>query len=516
VNQLKRDLNRPIKRVSIAVLVLFLVLLINVNYLQAVEAPSLADGPQNPRAEYNANQVQRGSIVTADGVTIARSKAGSNNSGFKYQRVYSNGTVYAPVTGYDTIYTAAQAPNFATGVERAENSLLSGTGDQLAFRNFIDMITDKPQQGATVQVTINSKAQQVAYQELQSTLAGKTINGIQQVGGVVALDPSTGAILAMASYPSYDPNQLSVPDTTTVNSLLTKMTAENPSPLLNNASQTTLPPGSTFKIITTSTWYDQSAAHTPTTAVYSPQPLKLPNGNVLNDDGDEPCGNGSGTTQVILAFAESCNTPFANIGMQLGGQAIKSVADKYGFNTAVDVPGVTTAASQFIDESDASLTAQDAIGQHDTTETPLQEAMIAETVADGGVEMKPYLIQQVTASDLSVVSRTQPQQLATPISPTVAGYEKQMMIAVVQDPHGTANAFNTGVEGVEIAGKTGTAQNGVNNSGLDDAAFTCFAPYANPKIAVGVIIQGGGYGATAAAPIAVKVIQAYLKATGNQ
>jgi peptidoglycan glycosyltransferase len=512
VNQLKRDLNRPIKRVSIAVLVLFVVLLVNVNYLQAVEAPSLANGPLNDRTAYNDSQVQRGNIVTADGVTIASSKP--SNNGFKYQRSYSNGPVFAPVTGYDTVFTAAQAPNYATGVERAENSLLTGTGDQLAFRNFIDMITDKPQKGASVQVTINSKAQQAAYAGLESTLAGKTINGVQQVGGVVALNPSTGAILAMASYPSYDPNELTVPNTSTASSLVTKLTQENPSPLLNNASQTTLPPGSTFKIVTTSTWYDQNAAHTPQTTVYSPQPLKLPNDNTLNDDNDEPCGTGNNQTAVITAFAQSCNTPFANIGMQVGGQAIKSVADKYGFNTALAISGVTTAASNFTAESDASFTAYDAIGQHDTTETPLQEAMIAATVANGGVEMKPYLVQQVTASDLSVVSQTQPQQLATPISPTIAAYEKQMMIAVVQDSDGTGYEFNSGAEnGLEIAGKTGTAQNG--QSAQSDAVFTAFAPADNPKIAVGVMIEGGGYGAQAAAPIAVAVIKAYLDATGQ-
>ena len=511
MNQLKRDLNRPIKRVSIAVLVLFVVLLVNVNYLQAVDAPSLANGPLNDRTEYNDSQVQRGSIVTADGVMIASSKA--SNDAFKYQRSYADGAVYAPVTGYDTVFTAAQAPNYATGVERAENSLLSGTGDQLAFRNFIDMITNKPQKGATVQVTINSKAQQAAYAGLESTLAGKTVNGVQQVGGVVALDPSTGAILAMASYPSYDPNQLSVPNTTTAGDLVTKLTDENPSPLLNNASQTTLPPGSTFKIVTTSTWYTQNPTFTPEKTVYSPQPLKLPNGNVLNDDNDQRCGSGNNQTAVITAFAESCNTPFANIGMELGGQAIGSLADKYGFNAAVDIPGVSTAASQFTAESDASFTAYDAIGQHDTTETPLQEAMIAETVANGGVEMRPYLVQKVIASDLSVVSQTQPEQLATPISPTVAAYEKQMMIAVVQDSDGTANAFNTGAEGVEIAGKTGTAQNG--QSAQSDAVFTAFAPADNPKIAVGVMIEGGGYGAQAAAPIAVAVIKAYLAATGQ-
>jgi penicillin-binding protein A len=515
VNQLKRDLNRPIKRVSIAVLVLFLILLVNVNYLQAVDAPSLANGPENARTEFNNSQIQRGPIVTADGVTIASSKVTNDSTGFKYRRTYPDGSVYAPVTGYDTIFTAAQAPNYATGVERAEDSLLAGTGDQLAFRNFIDMITDKPQKGATVQVTINSKAQQAAFAGLQSTLTGKTINGVQQVGGVVALNPSTGAILAMASYPSYDPNQLSVLNTQTAGNVVSQLTKKVPSPLINNAAQTTLPPGSTFKIVTSSSWYTTNAAHTPQTSVFSPQPLKLPNGNLLNDDNDAPCGNGSGHTPVIQAFAESCNTPFANIGVLLGGPTIGATAVKYGFNKALDIPGVTTSASQFIAESDPSFTAYDAIGQHDTTETPLQEAMIAETVANGGVMMKPYLIDQVTASDLSVVDQTQPQELGQPISATVAGYEKQMMIAVVQDPNGTGYPLynQSALNGLEIAGKTGTAETGVSSQ--PDAVFTAFAPADNPKIAVGVMIEGGGYGAASAEPIAVAVIKAYLAATGQ-
>ncbi len=217
---------------------------------------------------------------------------------------------------------------------------------------------------------------------------------------------------------------------------------------------------------------------------------------------------------MITAFAESCNTPFANIGMNLGGPTIGATADKYGFNKALDIPGVTTSASQFVAESDPSFTAYDAIGQHDTTETPLQEAMIAATVANGGVMMKPYLIDQVTASDLSVVDQTQPQELGQPISATVAGYEKQMMIAVVQDPNGTGAQFNqSALNGLEIAGKTGTAENGVSSQ--PDAVFTAFAPADNPKIAVGVMIEGGGYGAASAEPIAVAVIKAYLAATGQ-
>jgi penicillin-binding protein A len=506
-------MNRPIKRIALAALVMFVVLLVDVNYLQAVQAPSLANKPLNDRTEYEQNQVQRGNIVTADGVTIATSKPSTGL--FPYQRVYPGGAAFAPVTGYDTVFTQAQAPNYATGVERAENDLLTGTGSQLAFRNFIDTLTNKPQKGATVQVTVNSKAQDVAYQQLQAALQGKTFNGKQAVGGVVALNPSTGAILAMASYPSYNPNELAVQNTTTLNQVDSQLDSEDPSPLLNNATQTTLPPGSTFKIVTTSAWYDQSSSRTPEVAVASPQPLTLPNGNTLSNDDGEICGTGAPKTPVIDAFAQSCNTPFAELGIQVGGSTIKSMADNYGLNSTLDIPGVTAAPSNFTAESDPSFTAYDAIGQHDTTETPLQEAMIAATVANNGVLMKPYLIQQVEASDLSVVDQTQPQELSQPISSTIAGYEKQMMIAVVQQPDGTGYAFNSNNEGgIEIAGKTGTAQNGL--SPQSDAVFTAFAPADNPKIAVGVMIEGGGYGAAAAAPIAVAVIKAYLATLGIQ
>src|ERR1700742_3524956 len=223
------------------------------------------------------------------------------------------------------------------------------------------MITYKPRKAASVQRTLNSKEQETAYQELEQTLQGKTINGKQQVGGVVALNPATGAILAMASYPSYDPNQLAVIDTNKFSKADTQLIQQNPSPLLNNATQTTLPPGSTFKIVTSSAWYTQDSTRNPNTVVDSPQPLTLPNGNTLSNDSGEQCGDGSGKTPVLYAFAQSCNTPFAEIGIQLGGATIKSMATSYGLNnsSAQDVPGVTVSASNFTAESDKSFTAYD-------------------------------------------------------------------------------------------------------------------------------------------------------------
>jgi penicillin-binding protein A len=494
--------NRALKRISLAALVMFLLLMINVNYLQGFETASLAGRPFNDRALSEANQQERGNIITSDGVLMAGDKPSPAGDFYKYQRYYTNGPVYAPVTGYDTIYNQ-------TGVEQAEDSLLSGNGSQLAFRNFIDMITNKQQKGATVQVTVNSKAQTAAYDGLQQLL-----QGTGHVGGVVAMNPSTGAILAMASYPSYDPNLLATHNGTQLNANDKKLLDESPSPLLNNATQTTLPPGSTFKIVTSSAWFDQDATRTPQSNVSSPTTLTLPQTqNILHNDGNEQCGNGSGTTTIEYAFAQSCDTTFGNLGMDLGGTALNSKANAFGFNSSMNIPGVSVAPSQYDIPASLALTAYSAIGQFSDTATPLQEAMMASAIANNGVLMKPYLIQQVTASDLSNVYSATPTELSQPDSPAVANDVKQMMIAVVQQPEGTGNAYNANNEGgLEIAGKTGTAQ--TINGQPSDAVFTAFAPANNPKIAVGVMIQAGGYGASAAAPIAVNVIKAYLASVG--
>jgi len=484
--------NRAVRRISIAVLVMFVLLLANVNYLQAFEANSLSDKKGNSRAFTAQFQNKRGEITTADGTVLAESK--SIGGIYKYQRVYTNGQEYAPVTGYDTLYTA-------TGVEKTENALLNGTSSQLAVRNVIDTITNKPRKGATVQTTINSKAQNAAWSSLQSL--GKS-------GAVVALNPSTGAILAMASYPSFDPNQLAVLDGTQLNKNDAVLQKDPNQPLLNRATSATYPPGSTFKIITSSALFNKGSAN-PNTVVSAPTSLTLPQSStkLINDNG-EVCGNGS-TATIDLAFTKSCNTAFANIGMQLGTQTLKDEADKYGFNNPdLTIPS-PVAASNFPLENAQSFTAMSAIGQKDDTVTPLQEAMISATIANGGKLMRPYLVQQVQAADLSIVDQATPQPLSQPVSSQVAGEIKGMMLHVVNQPDGTAFAFNNAIPGVQIAGKTGTAQNGINNSNLNDAVFTCFASSGNRSMAVGVIIQGGGYGAAAAAPIAVNVLKAYLE-----
>lgn len=494
-------MNRALRRISIAVLVMFVLLLVNVNYIQGFDTASLASKPGNSRAFYAAqNQYQRGNIVTSDGVTIATSTLSSNsNDSIKYQRKYPYGPVYAPVTGYDTIFGA-------TGIEEAQNSLLSGNDSKLDVRKVIDLITGKTTKGATVQLTINSKAQTAAYNALKA---------LGKPGAVVAIDPRNGQILALASYPSFDPNVLAIHDGAKLNQVDNALLKDKAQPLLNRALQGTYPPGSTFKIVTSSALLTQSPSTTVNTSVDSPTQLTLPQtSHVLHNDQGEVCGNGSGQAPLITAFAQSCDTTFAKIGIQVGANALSGMAQKFGMNDANLTIPLPVAKSSYVIPPSQALTAFSAIGQFSDTVTPLQEAMLAAAIANGGTLMKPYLVKQVMASDLSTVQTTSQSALSQPVSSSVADSVKQMMHAVVQQPEGTAYAFRQAVTGLDIAGKTGTAETG--QVSLNDAAFTCFAPFANPDIAVGVIIQGGGYGASAAAPIAVQVIKAYQQAVGNQ
>jgi peptidoglycan glycosyltransferase len=490
-------MNRALRRVSLACLVMFVALMVNMNYRQAFQAGSLTSKPGNVRTFNQQFQYKRGNITTSDGVTVAESR--SQKGIYKYKRYYPYGPLYAPVTGYDSIFGR-------TGVEEAENKLLSGTDPTLTVHNLIDLITGKPQQGASVQLTINSKAQQAAY-------AGLRANG--RSGAVVAIDPKTGAILAMASYPSYNPNDYATFDGKQLDKTDARLRHDPSQPLLNRAINETYPPGSTFKIVTSSTAF--AKGYNPDSSVYSPTILHLPDSSkTLSNNNGELCYNGSGHAPFIAAFAQSCDTTFAHLGEVLGSRAIKRQADKFGMNSGKLTIPMPVSPSSYPVVNGGAYTAYSAIGQYDDTVTPLQEAMFSAAVANGGKLMKPYLVQDVKAPDLSLVQHATPGELGQPDSAGVAASVKQMMLAVVNRSYGTAYAV-PGIHGagLDIAAKTGTAQNGPNDTGLDDAVFTAFAPASNPSIAVGVVIKGGGYGAAAAAPIAVQVIKAYLAFLGR-
>jgi peptidoglycan glycosyltransferase len=486
-------MNRALRRVSLACLAMFLLLLVNANYVQGFEAGKLADYPGNGRTFAQQYQYQRGSIVTSDNVPIAASKHVPGV--YSFQRYYPEGATYAPVTGYDTPYSK-------TGIEQAEDKLLAGTDPRLAVRNLIDLVTGKPRKGATVQLTVNSAAQNAAYQALKAT-------GLP--GGAVAIDPKTGAILALASYPSFNPNKLATLNGNALNKADKKYLNSPQQPLLNRAINETFPPGSTFKVVTSSAAFS-SGKYTPDSRYYAPTNLKLPGTTheLINydhlpcNDGSNPAGNG--TVPLIYAFTVSCNTVFGGLGMKLGGSALRQQANAFGMNQELRIP-LQVSASQYPPVSNPDYTAYSAIGQYSDTVTPLQEAMFAAAIANRGTLMRPYLVQKVIAPNLSTLVITQPSHT---VSPTVAAQVGRMMADVVAQPYGTAHSMVANLGGITVAGKTGTAQNGANNIGLDDAVFTGFAPVANPQIAVGVVVKGGGLGADASAPVAAAIIKAYI------
>jgi len=494
-------MNRALLRLSLACLAMFALLLININYVQAFESTSLAAEPGNARIFNQQFQYQRGSIVasgdhTGGGVKIAESRLVKGTS--TYRRYYPFAQVFAPVTGYDSIYGA-------TGIEAAQNKDLAGTDQRLAVHNLVGLLTGKPKLGASVYLTISAKAQQAAYQALQAQ--SRQDNGLP--AAAVAIDPSTGAILALASYPTFNPNAYTTFSGKKLVKIDNQYRHEKSQPLLNRAINATYPPGSSFKIVTSATWLSGNASRSPQSPVLAPPALKLPNGNLLHNDAGEVCGNGN--PQLILAFYVSCNTAFGNLGIKVGAAALHHQADLFGLNNSNLTIPMPVSASRYPLEPDPSLRALSAIGQLDDQVTPMQEAMFAATIANGGTLMTPYLVQNVQAPDLRNIQSASPTALSRPVSPQVASEIGQMMFQVTHNPGGTAAATaNPQVAGVDISGKTGTAENGVNNAGLNDAVFTCFAPSSNPKIAVGVIVQGGGFGADAAAPIAVKIIKAYL------
>ena len=258
-----------------------------------------------------------------------------------------------------------------------------------------------------------------------------------------------------------------------------------------------------------------SGKYTPDSRYYAPTNLKLPGTTheLINFD-NSPCNDGSnptgtGKVPLIFAFTVSCNTVFGGLGQHLGGAKLHRQANAFGMNRPLRIP-MPVSPSNYPPVSNPDYTAYSAIGQYNDTVTPLQEAMFSAAIANQGTLMRPYLVQKVIAPNLSTLVITVPSPLSHTVSPAVAGQMSRMMADVVAQPYGTAHSMVANLGGITVAGKTGTAQNGTNNTGLDDAVFTGFAPVANPRIAVGVVVKQGGLGADASAPVAAAIIKAYM------
>lgn len=481
-------MNAPLRRLALACLALFALLLVNANYVQVVQAGKLKKDPHNGRVLLAAYERQRGPIL-AGGRELARST--ETDDRLKYLRRYPGGALYAPATGFLSLIYGA------TGVEQEENLILSGEDDRLFVRRVSDWFTGRTPQGGAVVLTLNPAAQAAAGRGL----AGKR-------GAVVALDPATGAILALATAPSYDPNLLSSHDTSAIRAAYGRLTKDPAEPLKDRAISETYPPGSLFKVVTAAAALT-SGKYTPQTRVPSPTALKLPLTNrYLKNFGGESCGDGR-TTTLADALRISCNTAFANLGLSVGANALRDQAEAFGIDGGLSVP-MPVARSRFPAELDAPQTALSAIGQFDVRVTPMQAAMIAAGVANSGVVMRPYLVQEVETPDLATLDAARPAELGRATSAQVAAALTSMMKLVVEG--GTGRAAR--IPGVAVAGKTGTAQHAVGEP--PHAWFIAFAPAEAPKVAVAVLVEdGGGLGSDAtggrvAAPIARDVMAAVL------
>ena len=483
-------MNAPIRRLSVVVALMFCALLVSSTYIQFVQAGSLQDRPDNRRTLLASYARERGQILVG-GVPIAKSVPTKDE--LKWQRVYPQALLYSHVTGYYSFTYGAGG-----GLEGAENSLLSGSSDKLFYRRVTDMLTGKQPTGASLELTINPAAQAAADKALGN-----------QRGAVVALNPQTGEILALVSHPAYDPSLLSSHDTAAVVRSWKQLNADRFAPAVDRAIAGTLyPPGSTFKLVTAAAALS-SGKFTEQSQLPGPAALTLPQTTAtLPTDDHQPCGPNN-KTSLTHALEVSCNSAFGWLGMQLGANALQSQAAKFGFGDRFTVP-MSVTPSSFPSQLNQPQLAQSSIGQYDVRVTPLQVAMIAAAIGNHGVVMNPYLVKRVTSSDLEVIDQQQPEQLSQAISADTAAALTRMMEAVVRSGTGTAAQIN----GVAVAGKTGTAQHGVGLA--PHAWFTGFAPADNPKVAVAVVVEDGGsvgneaVGGRVAAPIARAVMQAVL------
>jgi peptidoglycan glycosyltransferase len=484
-------MNKPLRHVAIAVLLMFAALLINSNVVQVGQAASLRANPHDVRVLYGEYSHQRGPIVVG-GVDVARSV--KTHDALKYLRTYPKGKLYATVTGfYSLVYDAS-------GIEQAADQTLAGTSDQLFFHRLADEISGRTPQGGSVDLTINPKMQQAAYAGLANA---PTFHGIR-AGAVVALNPQTGAILALASYPSYDPSALASHNTRDEVRAWKQLTHTPGGPLLDRAINQSYPPGSTFKVITAATALS-SGKYSPDSTIPAPNRLTFKDtSHTLSNFEGETCP-GSGSITLSDALKVSCNTAFGGLGDKLGSKAIAAQAQRFGFGRSLRIP-LATSASNYVRSDDPPLLADSAIGQYSDAVTPIQMAMVAAGIANHGVVMKPYLVADTKAPNNSVLSRAIPSELGRAVTPNVANELTTMMERVVNEPGGTGGA--AAIPGITVAGKTGTAENVPGEP--THAWFIAFAPAAAPRIAVAVLVEHGGVGGTAAAPIAKSVMCAAL------
>lgn len=479
-------MNRQIGRLFIGATLLIVVLAVFTARWTVLQADALKAQPLNRRPLLEQQQIPRGLILARDGSKLAINRRIGSHQNKRYYREYPQGSVFSHAIGY------AFVSRGSAGLEQSENAVLSGTGGDL--RSFIDEIAGGPKQGDDIKTTLDPTAQKTALAAL----------GARQ-GAIVAMDPRTGAVQVMASKPDYDPNQ--------VPAQFAQLNRGANSPLFNRATQASYPPGSTFKVVTAAAGLD-SGKYTPNSQI-SGKNNKVISGVPLMNFGGEDFASISLTD----ALTHSVNTVFGEMGEKLGKKTMFDYMRRFGFNAKppIDYPRSQVFASgeyyngKLLDENSNRVdVGRMAIGQDKLQVTPLQMAMVASAVGNGGRLMQPHLVDKIIGPDGRVKSSFGSQEQSRAMSGQSASALTAMMTHVVESGTGTAAQL----KGIDVAGKTGTAE---APGGFNDAWFISFAPAKNPKVAVAVVVehaQQSQTGGEVAAPLAARVMRVLLSHNG--
>lgn len=486
-------MNKPMRRVAVFCGLLVLALLVRVNWVQFVQADELQAHEDNRRVAIERYAQPRGDIIV--GGTAITGSVETDHPDFVYKRTYTDGEMWAPITGY------ASQPYGATQLENLNDSILTGDDDRLFFDRTIDMLTGKEQTGGNVVTTLNAEAQRAAFEGLGD-----------KKGAVAAIDPQTGAILALVSTPSYDPSSFAgygKEDHEAWASLQRENNEDDP--MLNRALRETYPPGSTFKVVTAAAALEEGLLADVDAKTNYDEPYELPDTDGVELDnlikGD--CEGAS----LRVALMWSCNTVFAGLSHDVGNEQMIEMSERFGYhNPELDTP--VRAAESVYPEDNAPQNAMAGIGQASNRATPLQMAMVTAAIANDGKLMKPYMVDRLVAPNLNVIEQHKPEQLDQPLSPENAHGLQESMESVVND--GTGKVAQ--IKGVDVGGKTGTAQHGENNVELPYAWFISYAKTDDGSpVAVAVVIESGSIdrdeisGGKLAGPIAKDVMEAVLE-----
>ncbi len=501
-------MNAPLRRVGVVVIVMFGLLFANLNWIQAYKADEYRTSDYNGRVQVAEYKRKRGNIE-AGGTALAVSK--ETDGELTFQRSYPGGAKYAHVLGYKPVNLAD------TGIEKSENDFLAGTSDQLIADRIKDMFTGDQTAGGNVLLTLSPRAQDAAYDQLRNNNVGV------KKGAAIAIDPRTGAVQALVSMPSFDPNPLVGHNSSEAAAAYNELEQNAARPLRNRALAEVLPPGSTFKIVVAAAALENGIGKN-TNIPAGPSYTPPTSGQSITNAVPSICPQSQVT--LMKAVTDSCNTGFAKLGVQLGPDVIKEKARQFGFEQE-DLTvgrlgegghGVAASRTGSMENpdggADPAALAQSSIGQRDVRMTPLEGAMIAASVANNGSQMRPYLVRQLLAPDRTTVYDTaKPRELRRPVSSQVAADLRDMMVSVVENGTGR----NARINGYTVGGKTGTAQSAPDRP--DHGWFIGFAldSDGNPVSAVCVVLEEAGSGGSAeAARIAGQIMRAAIADPGGR